>query len=250
MRTENDVSDASQKPVPDRRTRRGPRIGRPATGVPLVGGRRLRVRRAARRGRRRRPHVPRSRRTSGRRGRHHLLVRVQQGRAPRACGGQRARRRPGADRAPRNRRGPDRRGAGDGDRLLLRDGEPPVARCLLPAGQRHAAQRSRVLRPDGPRAHAARPDAQAAARRHRGDHGVRRGCRRRPRPGPAPGGAGRDRRPRGVRRGLPGADAQPGRRRVPVPHHIADEFAAHDDGEQFRAGLDLLLAGLRQQAGA
>jgi AcrR family transcriptional regulator len=36
----------------------------------------------------------------------------------------------------------------------------------------------------------------------------------------------------------------------PFLHHIADEFAAHDDGEQFRAGLDLLLAGLRQQAGA
>ncbi|ROS23742.1 TetR family transcriptional regulator [Cellulomonas sp. PhB150] len=36
----------------------------------------------------------------------------------------------------------------------------------------------------------------------------------------------------------------------PFLHHIADEFAAHDDAEQFRAGLDLLLAGLRQQAGA
>ena len=30
--------------------------------------------------------------------------------------------------------------------------------------------------------------------------------------------------------------------------HVADEFAAHDDAEQFRAGLDLLLAGLRLQA--
>ncbi|WP_022910143.1 TetR/AcrR family transcriptional regulator [Aestuariimicrobium kwangyangense] len=36
----------------------------------------------------------------------------------------------------------------------------------------------------------------------------------------------------------------------PFLHHIADEFAAHDDGEQFRAGLDLLLGGLRQQAGS
>jgi len=36
----------------------------------------------------------------------------------------------------------------------------------------------------------------------------------------------------------------------PFLNHVADEFAAHDDGEQFRAGLDLLLAGLRQQAGA
>jgi len=35
----------------------------------------------------------------------------------------------------------------------------------------------------------------------------------------------------------------------PFLHHIADEFAAHDDAEQFRAGLDLMLAGLRQQAG-
>ncbi|MBD8057957.1 TetR family transcriptional regulator [Cellulomonas sp. JH27-2] len=34
----------------------------------------------------------------------------------------------------------------------------------------------------------------------------------------------------------------------PFLHHIADEFAAHDDAEQFRAGLDLLLAGIRQQA--
>jgi AcrR family transcriptional regulator len=35
----------------------------------------------------------------------------------------------------------------------------------------------------------------------------------------------------------------------PFVHHIVDEFAGHDDSEQFRAGLDLLLAGLRQQAG-
>lgn len=34
----------------------------------------------------------------------------------------------------------------------------------------------------------------------------------------------------------------------PFLHLIADEFATHDDSEQFRAGLDLLLAGLRQQA--
>jgi AcrR family transcriptional regulator len=36
----------------------------------------------------------------------------------------------------------------------------------------------------------------------------------------------------------------------PYVHQIADEFARHDDAEQFRAGLDLLLAGLRLQAGA
>jgi AcrR family transcriptional regulator len=35
----------------------------------------------------------------------------------------------------------------------------------------------------------------------------------------------------------------------PFIHHIVDEFAGHDDAEQFRAGLDLLLAGLRLQAG-
>lgn len=35
----------------------------------------------------------------------------------------------------------------------------------------------------------------------------------------------------------------------PYVSQIADEFAGHDDAEQFRAGLDLLLAGLRQQAG-
>lgn len=35
----------------------------------------------------------------------------------------------------------------------------------------------------------------------------------------------------------------------PFLHHIADVFASHDDAEQFRAGLDLLLTGLRQQAG-
>jgi AcrR family transcriptional regulator len=35
----------------------------------------------------------------------------------------------------------------------------------------------------------------------------------------------------------------------PFVHHIVDEFAAHDDSDQFRAGLDLLLAGLRLQAG-
>ena len=34
----------------------------------------------------------------------------------------------------------------------------------------------------------------------------------------------------------------------PFVHEIVDEFAVHDDGEQFRAGLDLLLDGLRQQA--
>ncbi|WP_307835774.1 TetR/AcrR family transcriptional regulator [Phycicoccus sonneratiae] len=35
----------------------------------------------------------------------------------------------------------------------------------------------------------------------------------------------------------------------PYLHEIADEFEAHDDTDQFRAGLDLLLAGLRLQAG-
>lgn len=34
----------------------------------------------------------------------------------------------------------------------------------------------------------------------------------------------------------------------PFVHHIVDEFAGHDDADQFRAGLDLLLAGLRLQA--
>jgi AcrR family transcriptional regulator len=34
----------------------------------------------------------------------------------------------------------------------------------------------------------------------------------------------------------------------PFLHHIVDEFAVHDDNEQFRAGLELLLAGLRLQA--
>lgn len=34
----------------------------------------------------------------------------------------------------------------------------------------------------------------------------------------------------------------------PFLHAIADEFAEHDDADQFRAGLDLLLAGLRLQA--
>ena len=36
----------------------------------------------------------------------------------------------------------------------------------------------------------------------------------------------------------------------PFIHHVVDEFAHHDDAEQFRAGLDLLLAGLRLQARA
>jgi AcrR family transcriptional regulator len=35
----------------------------------------------------------------------------------------------------------------------------------------------------------------------------------------------------------------------PFVHHIVDEFARHDDTDQFHAGLDLLLAGLRLQAG-
>ena len=34
----------------------------------------------------------------------------------------------------------------------------------------------------------------------------------------------------------------------PYVHHIVDEFAVHDDRDQFRAGLELLLAGLRLQA--
>jgi AcrR family transcriptional regulator len=34
----------------------------------------------------------------------------------------------------------------------------------------------------------------------------------------------------------------------PFVHLILDEFAGHDDTDQFRAGLDLLLAGLRLQA--
>ncbi|MCW2841382.1 MAG: transcriptional regulator, TetR family [Aeromicrobium sp.] len=39
------------------------------------------------------------------------------------------------------------------------------------------------------------------------------------------------------------------REEFPFLHEIADEFAGHDDAEQFRAGLDLLLAGLRLQSG-
>jgi AcrR family transcriptional regulator len=35
----------------------------------------------------------------------------------------------------------------------------------------------------------------------------------------------------------------------PFLHHVADAFAVHDDAELFRAGLDLLLAGLALQAG-
>ncbi|WP_020143953.1 TetR/AcrR family transcriptional regulator [Terracoccus sp. 273MFTsu3.1] len=34
----------------------------------------------------------------------------------------------------------------------------------------------------------------------------------------------------------------------PFIHHVVDEFADHDDAEQFRAGLELILAGLRLQA--
>ncbi|HET7901245.1 MAG TPA: TetR/AcrR family transcriptional regulator C-terminal domain-containing protein [Candidatus Nanopelagicales bacterium] len=36
----------------------------------------------------------------------------------------------------------------------------------------------------------------------------------------------------------------------PFVHHIVDEFAVHVDADQFRAGLDLLLNGLRLQARA
>jgi AcrR family transcriptional regulator len=35
----------------------------------------------------------------------------------------------------------------------------------------------------------------------------------------------------------------------PFVHHIVDEFAVHEDRDQFRAGLDLLLTGLELQAG-
>lgn len=35
----------------------------------------------------------------------------------------------------------------------------------------------------------------------------------------------------------------------PFLHEVVDEFESHDDAEQFVAGLDLLLAGLRLQAG-
>lgn len=35
----------------------------------------------------------------------------------------------------------------------------------------------------------------------------------------------------------------------PFVHDIVDELAGHEDADQFRAGLDLILAGLRQQAG-
>ena len=36
----------------------------------------------------------------------------------------------------------------------------------------------------------------------------------------------------------------------PFVHEIIDEFDGHDDADQFRAALDLTLAGLRLQAGA
>ena len=34
----------------------------------------------------------------------------------------------------------------------------------------------------------------------------------------------------------------------PFAHHVADQFATHNDEDVFRSGLDLLLAGLQQQA--
>lgn len=37
--------------------------------------------------------------------------------------------------------------------------------------------------------------------------------------------------------------------RFPFVHHIIDEFDGHDDRDQFIGGLDLLLAGIRLQAG-
>lgn len=37
--------------------------------------------------------------------------------------------------------------------------------------------------------------------------------------------------------------------RFPFVHHIIDEFDGHDDRDQFVGGLDLLLAGIRLQAG-
>jgi AcrR family transcriptional regulator len=37
--------------------------------------------------------------------------------------------------------------------------------------------------------------------------------------------------------------------RFPFVHEIVDEFDGHDDRDQFLAGLDLILAGLRRQAG-
>lgn len=36
----------------------------------------------------------------------------------------------------------------------------------------------------------------------------------------------------------------------PFIHHVVEEFAHHSDRDQFRAGLELLLSGLRLQAGA
>jgi AcrR family transcriptional regulator len=36
----------------------------------------------------------------------------------------------------------------------------------------------------------------------------------------------------------------------PYIHAIIEEFVGHDDADQFRAGLDLILEGMRQQAGA
>ena len=39
-----------------------------------------------------------------------------------------------------------------------------------------------------------------------------------------------------------------GPEQFPFLHGVADEFAQHDDADVFRSGLDLLLAGLRQQA--
>ena len=36
----------------------------------------------------------------------------------------------------------------------------------------------------------------------------------------------------------------------PFLHYVVEDFAVHDDTEQFRAGLDILLAGLRLRAGA
>ena len=183
-----------------------------------------------------RPDLPRPGRSTRRRGRQHLLVRRQQGRAAGPRGRPRARRRPQPPSAMRSAasdadRGRPQRPAHHRGHPVRRDRRPPLARRLLHARHRGAAQRPTALRAarDSRCCGSTSPPASVSTR-----------CRRSSASSSAPRPTWARSRPRrcdrarsdrdeylaAVRRAVAGRSTPS---EFPFVHHIVDEFAAHND---------------------
>ena len=222
-----------------------------ATGLALPRGRAHGGGRPARRGRRAGTDLPRPGRPARRRSRQHLLVRLQQGRAARPGHRPRAR----AESSPPIRGGTSRGPIEDPSTTCA----PSRSPCSTPSSSAPGSAPTSCATPtcsptpsgstsawDSRSCDSTSPPARRSTRSRRSSASSSA-----PRPtwarSPRSGHAGRCGREEYLARYADRWRAlDPSE--FPFVHRIVDEFAGHDDADQFRAGLDLLLAGLRLQA--